>query len=365
MTGTPVALPPGSTLGMLGGGQLGRMAALAAARLGYRVHVFTPEPHSPAAEVCAAETVAGFDDFDALARFADSVDAVTLEWENVPVSALEFLAKRVPVRPGAGVLAVTQDRIAEKAFANRLGIATAPWREARNADELAAALAAWGRPCIVKTARMGYDGKGQVRLDPGGDPVAAWARIGNPDKAIVEGVVDFRCEVSVVLARGADGTIAAYPPVENRHEHHILAETVAPATIDAGTVADADSAARTLAEALDLVGVLAVEFFVLRDGGVVMNEMAPRPHNSGHWTIDACPASQFEQQVRAACGLPLGDPTPHFAARMRNLLGDEAGRWAEILADSGARLHLYGKREARPGRKMGHVTHLTGRWPGL
>jgi 5-(carboxyamino)imidazole ribonucleotide synthase len=351
-------VPPGSTLGILGGGQLGRMAAMAAARLGYRVHVFTPEADAPAADVAARATVADFADTDALDAFAAAVDAVTLEWENVPVAAIERLAGRVPVRPGAGVLAVTQDRIAEKAFAGRLGLGTAPWRGAATAAEAAAAVAELGTPCILKTTRLGYDGRGQARVRPGDDMAAAWARIGAPDRAIVEGVVDFACEVSVVLARGIDGAVAAYPAVENRHRDQILSETRAPAGVPPATAAAADGAARALAEALGVVGILAVEFFVTRDGGVLVNEMAPRPHNSGHWTLDACPASQFEQQVRSACGLPLGDPTPFAGAVMRNLLGHDADRWADHLADPGARLHLYGKREARPGRKMGHVTHL-------
>jgi 5-(carboxyamino)imidazole ribonucleotide synthase len=353
------AIPPGGRIGILGGGQLGRMTALAAARLGYRVRVFTPEADAPAVHVCEAAVVAGFDDADALDAFAEGCDAVTLEWENVPVAAVERLARRVPVRPGAGVLAVTQDRAAEKDFAGRLGIPTAPWRAASSAEELADAAAALGGPCIVKTRRMGYDGRGQARLAGPRDAAAAWAAIGAPAGAIVEGVVDFEREVSVVLARGADGDVAAYPAAENRHEGGILRTTVAPARVAPKTAAAARAAAARLAEALGVVGVLAVEFFVARDGSVLMNEMAPRPHNSGHWTIDACPSSQFEQLVRAVCGLPLGDPEPFAGAEMENLLGDEADRWAAILAERGARLHLYGKAEARPGRKMGHVTRLS------
>jgi len=358
---TPI--PPGGRIGVLGGGQLGRMTALAAARLGYRVRVFTPEPDAPAAHVSEAPVVAGFDDADALDAFAASVDAVTLEWENVPVAAVERLARRVPVRPGADVLAVTQDRVAEKSFAGRLGIATAPWRAVSSAAELADAAAALGGACIVKTRRLGYDGRGQARLAGPGDAAAAWAAIGAPGGAIAEGVVDFRGEVSVVLARGLDGAVAAYPAVENRHEGGILRSTRAPADLPPAVAATARDAAVRLAEALDVVGVLAVEFFVGREGAVLMNEMAPRPHNSGHWTIDACPASQFEQLVRAVCGLPLGDPTPFAPAVMENLLGDEAARWPGILAEPGARLHLYGKAEARPGRKMGHVTRLSSPGP--
>jgi 5-(carboxyamino)imidazole ribonucleotide synthase len=358
------AIPPGGRIGILGGGQLGRMTALAAARLGYRVRVFTPEAGSPASHVTEDALVAGFDDAAALDAFAASVDVVTLEWENVPVAAVERLARRVPVRPGAGVLAVTQDRVEEKAFAGRLGIATAPWRAASSAAELADAAAALGGRCIAKTRRMGYDGRGQARLAGPGDAADAWAAIGAPAAgAVVEGVVDFEREVSVVLARGLDGAAAAYPVVENRHEGGILRTTVAPAAVATGVADAARDAAVRLAEALDAVGVLAVEFFVARDGAVLMNEMAPRPHNSGHWTIDACPASQFEQLVRAVCGLPLGDARPTAPAVMENLLGDEAERWPGILAEPGARLHLYGKAEARPGRKMGHVTRLAAPGP--
>jgi 5-(carboxyamino)imidazole ribonucleotide synthase len=354
-------IPPGSTIGMLGGGQLGRMTALAAARLGYKTHVFTPEPNGPCAQACAAETVADWDDEEALASFADSVDVVTLEFENVPSPALELLSALKPTRPGARVLAITQDRVAEKRFANELGIGTAPWRAADNAAEIEAAVRDLG-PSIAKTRRFGYDGKGQAVIATPDHAESGFAAIGRAP-AIVEGRVAFVAEISVVLARGMDGQIAAYPAVENRHVGGILASTIAPARVSPDVAAEADRVARRLADALDYVGVLAVELFVTADGAVLMNEMAPRPHNSGHWTIDACPVSQFEQQVRAVCGLPLG-PIERFGdAEMENLIGDQVERWPELIADPTARLHLYGKLENRPGRKMGHVTRLLAR-PG-
>lgn len=370
MTGNPTgtALPrlaPGSTIGMLGAGQLGRMTALAAARLGYKTHVYAPDAaDSPAAQVSAAATVAGWDDLDALERFARSVDVVTLEWENVPVATAEHLRRFTNLHPGPNVLSVAQDRIAEKSFVNRLGIATAPWRAANGADDVARAVAEIGPRCVLKSTRLGYDGKGQARLEAGGDPTAAWSAIGGGKpgvEGIVEGFVTFACEVSVIVARGADGAMVAYPAVENRHKDGILDVTVAPASPDkvsAETAAEADRIARRIAEALELVGVLAVEMFVTADGAVLVNEMAPRPHNSGHWTMDACATCQFEQLVRAVCGLPLGSVERVADAEMTNLIGDDVLRWPDLLAEPGARLHLYGKAEARPGRKMGHVNRV-------
>ena len=351
----PVA--PGGTIGILGGGQLGRMTALAAGRLGYRCHILAPEVESPAAEVSAAFTRADWHDLAALDRFAAAVDVVTLEFENVPVAAVERIAATRPVRPGAAVLAVTQDRVAEKSFVNAAGIGTGGWRPVSSAGELARARDELGGRCILKTCRMGYDGKGQVMVRPGDDPAACWAGL-RTDAAIAEAVVDFTLEMSVITARGSDGALASYPPVENRHEHHILRRTIAPAPIAADTAATAVRIAETLATELEVVGLLGVEMFLARDGAVLVNELAPRPHNSGHWTMDACAVGQFEQLVRAVCGLPLGDPAPFSAAEMENLLGDEVDRWPELLAEPGARLHLYGKREARPGRKMGHVNRL-------
>ncbi|HYC03266.1 MAG TPA: 5-(carboxyamino)imidazole ribonucleotide synthase [Azospirillaceae bacterium] len=347
-------LPPGSTIGMLGGGQLGRMTALAAARLGYRVHVFGPEVDSPCAQVAASETLADWHDRAALARFAAAVDVVTLEWENVPTDTVAFLAGHVEVHPGAAVLAVAQDRLREKSFANGLGISTAPFRAVHGADELARALEEIGRPAILKSTRLGYDGKGQVRIKADTDPAAAWAEMGSP-QGILEGFVDFALEVSVIVARRADGAMAAYPAVENRHKAGILDETHVPAPIAPDVAAEAGRVARALTEALGVVGLLAVEMFVTADGRVLVNEVAPRPHNSGHWTMDFAVTDQFEQLVRAVCGLPLGDTSPRQACMMKNLIGDDVAAWADFLAEPGARLHLYGKAEARPGRKMGHV----------
>jgi 5-(carboxyamino)imidazole ribonucleotide synthase len=349
-------LPPGSVIGMLGGGQLGRMTAIAAAQLGYRVHVFTDETDAPCAQVCASETVAPWNDEAALARFAAAVDVVTLEWENIPTASLQFLEQRVPTCPAHPVLSVTQDRVAEKRFANRLGIGTAPFRPVSSPAELAAAVAELGRPSILKSNRLGYDGKGQVRLEPGTDLAAAWATMGAPE-GVLEGLVDFACEVSVIVARRADGVMAAYPAVENRHAGGILRQTIAPAEgLDPAIAAEAERIARALTQALDVVGLLAVEMFVTRDGRVLVNEMAPRPHNSGHWTLDFAVTSQFEQLVRAVCGLPLGDTAAIAPCVMTNLIGDDVAAWPAILAEPHAHLHLYGKAEVRAGRKMGHVT---------
>jgi 5-(carboxyamino)imidazole ribonucleotide synthase len=354
-------IPPGATIGILGGGQLGRMTALAAAELGYRIHVFTPEAGSPCAQVCAAETVAPYEDLAALDRFADSVDVVTIEFENVPLDAARAVAAKRPFNPSPDILAVTQVRSAEKALVNRLGFGTAPWAPVADEVELAAAIARIGQPAILKSDRLGYDGKGQVRIVASDRPETAaadaWARIGRV-ASVLEGFVDFACEISVVLARGQDGEIAAYVPVANRHVAGILAETIAPAPIDSALAAEAVRLASEIARSLSYVGVLAVEMFVTRDGKLLVNELAPRPHNSGHWTIDACPRSQFEQHVRAVCGLPLGSSDRHADAAMLNLVGDDVLRWRDYFADPSAHLHLYGKEEVRPGRKMGHVTFL-------
>ena len=353
-----VPLPPGSTIGMLGGGQLGRMTALAAARLGYRLHVFCPDPDSPCAQVCAAETLSSYEDTAALTAFARQVDVVTLEFENVPVSALETLAPLVPVRPGPQALAVCQDRLAEKRFANDCDIGTAPYAPVGSLAELTAALAEIGRPAVLKARRLGYDGKSQALIDTDTDPAEAWDRIGRAP-AILEGLVTFARELSVIAARSPAGQIACYPAVENRHANHILSETLAPApNLSPDLAARAEALARTLIDRLDLVGLLAVELFETTDGRLLVNELAPRPHNSGHWTLDACATSQFEQLARAVCGLPLGDTRPTAPAVMTNLIGDDVDQWPKILAEPGAQLHLYGKAEARPGRKMGHVTRV-------
>jgi len=348
-------IPPGSTIGIVGGGQLGRMAALAAARLGYDCHILTPEADSPAARVSAGVTVAAYDDPAALAAFADTVDVVTFEFENVPAHAVAWLAERCPVRPGWTVLETAQDRILEKTFLNDSGIETAPWRPVHGPDDLRAALADLGTPAVLKTTRLGYDGKGQVKLEADSDPSAAWESL-RTDAAILEGFVDFATEAAVIVARGPDGATAVYDPVRTVHRNHILDVVEAPAPLPAPVLHDARALARRAAEALDLVGLLALELFVTRDGRLLANEMAPRPHNSGHWSMDGCVTDQFEQFIRAVCGLPLGSVAVRGrSARMKNLLGSEADTWADLLADPRAKLHLYGKRDARPGRKMGHV----------
>jgi len=352
------ALPPGSTVGMLGAGQLGRMTAMAAARLGYKLHVYAPDAiDSPTAQVCARATAGEWDDWEALDAFARSVDVVTLEWENVPVEVVERLALTVPVRPGAGALWVSQDRVTEKSFINARGISTAPWRAVTSAEETARARDEIGPRCVLKTTRLGYDGKGQVRLDRESDAAAAWESL-KTRAAIVEGFIDFEREVSVIVARGTDGATRAYPAVENKHKNGILDRTLVPARVSSEVAAEAERIAVLLASAMEIVGLLAVEMFVTTDGRVLVNETAPRPHNSGHWTIDAAATDQFEQLIRAVCGLPLGSVDRLGDAEMENLIGDDVLRVPELLAEPGARTHLYGKAEWRPGRKMGHVTRV-------
>lgn len=348
-------LAPGACIGVVGGGQLGRMTALAAARLGYRCHVLTPEQDSPAAQVTDRATIAAYDDPAALARFAAAVDVVTIEFENLPVAPLAWLAERCPVYPAPAILAICQDRLREKRFLAGIGVATAPWQPVRSAGELAGALV---RPLILKTARSGYDGKGQQALAPGDDPAVAWHELGGAP-AVAEARIDFAREVSVITARGQDGSQVSYPAVENHHEAHVLARTIAPAPITPALAAEAVRLAERIAREIGLVGLLAVEMFVTRDDRLLVNELAPRPHNSGHWTIDACAISQFELLVRVLCGLPLPDPGRFADAVMDNLLGSAIEAWPELLAEPGSRLHLYGKREIRAGRKLGHVTRLT------
>jgi len=351
-------LPPNATIGIVGGGQLGRMSALAAARLGYRCHILTPEPDSPAAQVSAGVTLGDYEDPAALAAFAACVDVITFEFENVSAAGLEQLAALRPVRPSPRVLQLSQDRVAEKTFLNGAGVPTAPWRQVDSEAALADAVASLGLPAVLKTTRLGYDGKGQAMLRTPEDLAPAFARLA-PHPLVLEGFVDFACEISVVVARGIAGDIACFDVVENRHRDHILDLTLAPARIPVELAAEAQALAVRVAEALDLVGLLAVEMFVTGDGRVVVNEIAPRPHNSGHWTIDACPASQFEMHIRAVAGLKLPPATRHSDAVMKNLVGEaETALWPEILATPALIPHLYGKAEARPGRKMGHVTRL-------
>lgn len=350
-------LPPGSTIGIVGGGQLGRMTALAAARLGYRCRIFTPETDSPAEQVADAATVASYEDAAALDAFADAVDVITFEFENIPAASVQRMAERKPVRPKPEILRVAQDRILEKTFVNKLGIATAPWRDVKDAEAMAAAVAAIGLPAVLKTARMGYDGKGQTKIMPGDDLAAAWRAL-RADAGVLESFIDLDREISVIVARGLDGKSVSYPAVENVHAHHILATTAAPAVLSPALAQQARETAEKIAAALDLIGLLAVEMFVTRDGRLLVNEIAPRPHNSGHWTIDACPVSQFEQLVRAVAGLPLGSVERHSDAIMTNLIGDDVHDWPRLAAEPGVCLHLYGKKQARAGRKMGHVTRL-------
>jgi 5-(carboxyamino)imidazole ribonucleotide synthase len=351
-------LHPNATIGLVGGGQLGRMSAMAAARLGYRCHILTREVDSPAAQVAHAVTISDYTDPASLRAFAEAVDVISFEFENVSAEGLDLLASLKPVRPAPSVLRISQDRLAEKSFLNAAGVATAPWLPVGSLVELESAVAKFGLPSVLKTTRLGYDGKGQRTLRDPADLSEAWAAL-EPKPLVLEGFVDFACEVSVVIARGADGAMSAFDTVENRHHAHILDVTLAPARIAEGTAAAAQSIARRVAAALDLVGLLAVEMFVDRRGQVLVNEIAPRPHNSGHWTLDACLASQFELHIRSIAGLPLPPAVRHSDAVMRNLVGPEGvALWSAILATPGLVPHLYGKFEARPGRKMGHFTRL-------
>ncbi len=352
------ALAPGAVIGIIGGGQLGRMSAMAAARLGYRVHVFSPEADGPAAQVSAASTVADYADLEALRRFADAVDVITFEFENLPADSLALLESLKPVRPGPRILAISQDRLLEKQFLNNAGIATAPWAAVESEAELDAAVAKLGLPSVLKTTRLGYDGKGQALLRAAGDLAPAYARLA-PKPLVLEGFVDFAAEVSVMVARGVDGTVVTYDAVENRHKHHILDLTLAPAPLPQDLLAEAQDIAQRVAEELELVGILGVEMFVTADGRLLVNEIAPRPHNSGHWTMDACPCGQFEMHIRAVAGLPLPPAMRHSDAVMKNLIGPEdMALWPRILATPGLIPHHYGKAEARPGRKMAHFNRL-------
>jgi 5-(carboxyamino)imidazole ribonucleotide synthase len=353
------ALPPNATIGIVGGGQLGRMSALAAARLGYRCHVLTPEIDSPASQVCAGVTVGAYEDPAALRAFAAQVDVITFEFENVNAEGLDLLASLRPVHPAPAILRISQDRIAEKSFLNDIaGVATALWRSVPDEADLLSALAELGVPAVLKTTRLGYDGKGQVLIRRAEDAAKAFAELA-PKPLILESFVDFAAEISVIVARGADGRAVAFDTVQNHHRDHILDLTLAPAPIDPAIATCAQHVALRVAEALDLVGLLAVEMFIDATGQVRVNEIAPRPHNSGHWTIDACPVSQFEMHIRSVAGLPLPQPLRHSDAVMKNLVGPaEVALWPELLATPGLIPHLYGKAEAREGRKMGHVTRL-------
>lgn len=353
------ALPPGSTIGILGGGQLGRMLALAAANLGLKTHVYAPEADSPALDVASARTIAAYEDEAALASFAADIDVATYEFENIPVATVEFLAQRIPVRPGAKALACAQDRINEKTLARQLGAMTADFAGVDSLSELETRLAGQiAMPCVLKTRRFGYDGKGQAKIFTLEDAPQAWAAM-RDQPSILEGFVSFQSEVSVIAARGTDGEFRAFDVTENEHRNHILHRSIAPARITPEAAAEAVVIAHRIADELDYVGVFAIEFFALHAAGVdvlYVNEMAPRVHNSGHWTMDACDTSQFEQHIRAISGWPLGSTRmTALGAEMINLIGDDIAAWDRLAAEPGAKLHHYGKKDARPGRKMGHV----------
>ncbi len=352
------SLQPGAVIGIVGGGQLGRMSAMAAARLGFRSNVLTDDATGPAAQVASAVTSGAHDDPDTLRRFAEAVDVVTFEFENVSADGLELLAALRPVRPSGSILRTSQDRLAEKRSLTALGVAVAPWHAVETRPDLDNAIEALGLPLVLKTTRLGYDGKGQRLLRDAADADAAFADLA-PHPLVAEALVDFACELSVMVARGLDGTVRAYDAVQNRHRHHILDLTLAPAPVAPEIAEQAQAIAVRIAEGLSLVGLLGVELFLNAEGRLLVNEIAPRPHNSGHWTLDACPVSQFEMHIRAVAGLWLPPAVRHSDAVMRNLVGpDDMALWPEILRTPGLLAHHYGKSAVRPGRKMGHVNRL-------
>ena len=357
---SPVTLKPGDTIGILGGGQLGRMLAMAAARLGLRCQVFSPDPDSPAFDVVLHGTCADYADVEALELFANDVDMITYEFENVPAAAAMILAARRPVLPDRKILETTQDRLAEKDFVKRLGIGIADYADVSSTPSLRAAIARIGLPAVLKTRRFGYDGKGQAIIRDGDNPDQIWEDLGTRS-AILEAFIPFVCEVSVIAARSADGHVECFDVTENEHQDHILKISRAPANISDALAGRARAIAEKIANALNYVGVLAVEMFVVeRDGEpeVLVNEIAPRVHNSGHWTLDGSSISQFEQHIRAIAGWPLGKPVRHGPVTMTNLIGDDITTYERWLTVPGATVHLYGKGRPRPGRKMGHVTQV-------
>ena len=357
MSGGEPVLEPGATIGILGSGQLGRMLALAAARLGFKCHIFAPDPDSPAFDVVHRATRADYADAAALDRFASAVDVVTYEFENVPAEAAMFLAARVPVLPDPKVLATTQDRLAEKDFIAALGIGTASYAAVATPAELTDALDKIGRPAVLKTRRFGYDGKGQATINNGTVPEAAWREVGG-QPCILEAFVAFAREVSVIAARGRDSTVECFDVTENEHRDHVLKISRVPAALSTAAAQEARRIAETIAQKFGYVGVLAVEIFVKRDGALLVNEIAPRVHNSGHWTVDGASVSQFEQHVRAIAGWPLAKPIRRGRIEMINLIGSEIEDYRAWLTVPGAAVHLYGKAVVRPGRKMGHVTRV-------
>lgn len=352
---------PGATIGVLGSGQLGRMFAISARRMGYRVHTLSPDNDTPTGQVADLEVQAAYDDLDAVRRFARNVSVVTFEFENVPGATAEAVAQFAPVRPAGPVLHTIQNRLREKSFLSRAGFPVTPFVTVRSATELEAGLVRLGCPAVLKTAGWGYDGKGQFKIDAADQAEEAWRAV-NTGEAVLEAFVDFEREVSVIGARGTDRSVVTFPVIENVHRNHILDLSCCPARISEKTAREAAEIARGVLESLDCVGVLCVELFVSRDGRLLINELAPRPHNSGHLTIDACTTCQFEQQLRAICGLPLGSTELLRPAAMANLLGDiwtdGEPDWGAVCALADVKLHLYGKLQARPGRKMGHLTAL-------
>ena len=348
-------VPPGGVIGIIGGGQLGRMLALAAARLGLKAAIYNDGHNAPAFQVTPLQLAARYDERNMLTGFAEICDAITFEFENLPSESIAYLASLKPLHPGQRALEATQDRLTEKTFLRSLGLKTAPFVGVGSREDAAKAFAEIGGPAILKTRRLGYDGKGQAKVTSADETARAFDSF-KAAPAILEGFVDFAFEASVVAARSSDGKFAAYDPPENIHENHILRRSIVPGRLTKAQADEAKTIAHKIAEALEYVGVLGVELFVGKDGALTVNEIAPRVHNSGHWTIEACACSQFEQHIRAVAGWPLGDPRRHADAVMENIIGAEADAW-ESLARSGA-IHLYGKREARPGRKMGHVTRL-------
>lgn len=356
-------LAPGSRIGILGGGQLGRMLALAAAEMGFSTHIYCPEEASPAAEVATHITRGAYEDETELAKFAAQVDVITYEFENVPAKTAEFLSTLKPVRPGVAALATAQDRLVEKDFMRANGIATAPYTQINSLDDLTQALRDIGTPAILKTRRFGYDGKGQTKIGTLGDAENAWQEIGQ-QPAILEGFVPFAREISVLVARNSNGDLAAYEPGENVHLNHILHTTTVPANIEAPLVATAMAIAEKIAAQLNYVGIMGVEFFHVPGNEttpLVVNEIAPRVHNSGHWTQDACQVSQFEQHIRAICNWPLGPTNRLSDVIMTNLIGDDIDEWDVLLSSPNTALHMYNKAQARPGRKMGHINQLNPR----
>ena len=350
------SLPAGSTIGILGGGQLGRMLAVAASRLGYKSHIYDPAADAPAACVSHRVTTAPYDDTAALTAFAASVDVITYEFENIPTAALDLLEKLRPIRPNRRALAISQDRILEKDFLTALGLTCAPYAAVNSATDLTAAIGSVGLPAILKTTRLGYDGKGQARIMQAGDAAAALVAV-NHQPAVLESFIAFTHEVSVIAARGLDGAVSAYDPGQNVHRDGILHTTTLPARLTANQRSDAVLIAARILNALDYVGVMGVELFVT-PAGLIVNEIAPRVHNSGHWTQNGCAVDQFEQHIRAISGLPLGDGMRHSDVVMENLIGDDVARVPAILQERHTALHLYGKASARPGRKMGHVNRI-------